>query len=171
MNGICQTCGAKAPLEWFLTTAQDRQCMAILADLPKPVAHASLHYLSLFRPVSGRALTPSKAQRVLAELKELVDRGIVQVPGKVARPCTAAIWASAIEQMNDRGPRLKLPIANHNYLRQVAWSIADEADAAMEKKRNEAELSGSLRRDQDELPNRYFDHFDKKEKSNASNQS
>lgn len=153
MNGICQTCGAKAPLEWFLTTAQDRQCMAIIADLPNPVAHAGLHYLALFRPASGRALTPSKAQRVLAELKELVERGFVQVAGQVARPCPPEIWAGAMEAMSDRSTRLKLPIANHNYLRQIAWSLADQADAATEKKQVDVERSASI-------GNRYFDHAD-----------
>lgn len=36
---------------------------------------------------------------------------------------------------------------NHNYLRQVAWQLADEADAKGERKRNEDEKNGALVRE------------------------
>lgn len=120
--------------------------MAIIAALPQPVAGACLHYLALFRPESGRALTPAKAQRLLAELQELTERRIVAVAGRVARPCPPNLWAAAMEQMVDRRVQLRVPLANHNYLRQIAWGLADAADAAAETKRNEAERSGNYTR-------------------------
>lgn len=33
---------------------------------------------------------------------------------------------------------------NHNYLRQVAWQLADEADAKGEKQRNTDALTGAM---------------------------
>jgi hypothetical protein len=140
MKGVCQTCGATAPLEWFLTTAQDRACMAVIARLPRDVAHQALHYLALFRPESGRSITPARAQKLLTELEALVSTGYVQVSGKVARPCPPTIWSQAMEQMMAKRDRLG-QLKNHNYLRQVAWPLADAADAASERRVVEAERS------------------------------
>jgi hypothetical protein len=120
--------------------------MAIIAELPREVAHVVLHYIALFRPASGRSVTPAKAQRLLGGLKELVDRRLVQVPGQVARPCLPSMWGQAIEEMLDRRDRLTLPLKNHNYLRQVAWPIADKADATREVRRNRDEATGNFTR-------------------------
>jgi len=150
MKGICQTCGATAPIEWFLTTTKDRQCMQVLSELPQAVSHQCLHYLVLFKPRSGRAMTAAKAQRVLTELKTIVETGFVKVKGRVGRPCPPAIWALAMEQMVERRDQLDLPLENHNYLRKVAWGLADKADYQKEKKRIKAEQSGGITRPQEE---------------------
>lgn len=136
MKGICPDCGAIASLTCFAATAGDRQCMAVIAELPREVSAVVLNYIGLFRPGTGRAVTPNKAQRLLVELRELLDRRYVVTTGKVARPCPPAIWAQAMEQMLDNRERLRLPMKNHNYLRQVAWPLADAADAAGEKNSN-----------------------------------
>ena len=61
MKGMCQTCGTVAPLEWFLNEPVSRQAMTVLAELPKEIQEHVFHYLALFRPASGRSLTPKKA--------------------------------------------------------------------------------------------------------------
>ena len=82
MNGICQTCGTVAPIEWFLSETEHRQICGILVDIPKDVEKLVFHYLGLFRPVTGRAIQVKKAARLLTEIKQLVASGHVQVDRK-----------------------------------------------------------------------------------------
>jgi hypothetical protein len=133
MNGTCQTCGTVAPIEWFLSETEHRQLAGLLVKLPKDVEKVVLHYLGLFRPVKGRALQARKATRLLAEISALVATGHVQIDRRVARPCPPAIWAQAMEQMVERRDRLTIPMPNHNYLKTIAWDLADQADARAEK--------------------------------------
>lgn len=144
MNGVCQTCGAVAPLEWFLVDGKYKQCLVVMADLPREVAPAAVRYFALFRPASGRAMSADKALRLLEEIAALVGAGYVQVDNLVARPCPPRIWAEAMDQMR-QSPKLRLPMKNHNYLRQVAYDRADAADAAAERKRNEDAVAGQGR--------------------------
>jgi hypothetical protein len=48
-----------------------------------------------------------------------------------------------MEQMREN-PKLRLPMKNHNYLKSVAYDLADAADAAVERRRNEDERSGAV---------------------------
>ena len=48
--------------------------------------------------------------------------------------------------MSERRDSLRLPLKNHNYLRQIAWTIADQDDAKAEAGRNEREATGNHRR-------------------------
>lgn len=136
MNGICQTCGTVAPIEWFLSEAEHRQICAILVELPKDVQTVVFHYLGLFRPVTGRAIQAKKATRLLTELRQLVIAGHVQIDHKVARPCPPRTWAMAIEKMVEQRDRLNLPMPNHNYLQKIAYDLADQADYQTEKKQH-----------------------------------
>lgn len=142
MKGVCQSCGAVAPLEWFLADGKYKQCLAVMATIPREVAPVTVRYLGLFRPASGRAMSPDKTVRILGEIAALVTAGHVQVKGKVARPCQARIWAEAMEQMLVQRDALDLPMASHVYLLKVAYGLADVADAGAERKVREAEQSG-----------------------------
>lgn len=133
MNGTCQTCGTVAPIEWFLAEAEYRQICAALIELPKDVQAVVFHYLGLFRPVTGRAIAAKKAGRLLAEIRAMVATGYVQIDKKAARPCPPRIWAKAIEQMAERRDRLNLPMPNHNYLKSIAYDLADVEDAKAER--------------------------------------
>lgn len=131
--GICQCCGFIAPMESFLAETEHRQLSAVLIELPKDVQGVAFHYLSLFRPSKSKAVQVKKAVRLMGELRDLVKTGHVQVKGRVARPCPPRIWVQAIEKMIEQRDRLNLPMPNHNYLLQVAWDLADSADAQGEK--------------------------------------
>jgi hypothetical protein len=136
MNGTCQTCGTTAPIEWFLSETEHRQLCAVLVELPKDIQRVIFHYLGLFRPVTGRAIQAKKAARLLAEIKALVIAGHVQVDRKPARPCPPQIWAMAMEQMIERRDRLSIPMPNHEYLKKIAYDLADQADSQAERTRN-----------------------------------
>jgi len=47
--------------------------------------------------------------------------------------------------MVERSATLLRPLKNHNYLRQVVWQLADQADAQQEQKVRHGEVSGSLK--------------------------
>lgn len=142
MKLVCPECGATGSAAMFTNDAEIREVLAAIVKLPAPVVGAILPYLSLFRPES-RALSWKKARRLVVELAALVAANSVQIQGKPARPCAAYMWAEAMEAMVARRYRLQLPLKNHNYLKTVAWPIADAADADIERKRNEAEKTGS----------------------------
>lgn len=132
LNGVCQVCGTIAPIEFFLSEPEHRKFSVIVAELPREVAPLLYHYLSLFKSDSGKAMQIRKATRLATEMKELLASGYVQVDRRVARPCSPRIWALAIEQMIERRDRLTLPMPNHNYLKTIAWDLADKADAKQE---------------------------------------
>ncbi|MFZ5775086.1 MAG: hypothetical protein ACOY3Z_06345 [Thermodesulfobacteriota bacterium] len=142
MRLICPGCGLTASAEAWLNDAEARELLLAVATMPAPLPEAVLPYLGLFRPES-RALTWKKAGKLVAELAAITGSGYVQVQGKPARPCPPRIWTTAMEQMVARRDRITRPMPNHNYLRLVAWQLADEADAQGERQRNEDAMSGA----------------------------
>lgn len=143
IEGVCPTCLTVASLELFLCHGKYKQCNVVFARLPRDVAYTAVRYLSLFRPASGRAMSPDKALRLLEEIEKLVGSGYVQIERRPARKCSPAIWAEAMDRMRDN-PKLRCPMPNHNYLRDVAYDLADKADADREKKTVEAERGGNM---------------------------
>jgi hypothetical protein len=139
----CPSCGATHSAEGWENDLAAREAMAALVALPAPVAKGCLGYLGLFRP-TRRALTWKKAKSITQDLATLVSPGWVQVQGKPARPCPPHIWAQAMEQMTGRTD-LTRPLKNHNYLRQIAWQLADQADAGREQQQRQQVLSGEQR--------------------------
>ena len=142
MKLTCPACGAVASAEAWENDMVIREAFLVITSLPHPIPRVLLSYLSLFRP-GQRALGWKKALRLTREISSLVAAGHVQVKGKVARPCPPHLWAQAMEQMAERRVSLSLPLKNHNYLRQVAYHIADREDAARETMVRTSELSGS----------------------------
>lgn len=138
---ICSCCGAQGSFELFTTDAEAKKAEAKIATFPQPTAAAIPGYLGLFRP-DKRALSWRKANSVLESLHALVSVGYVQVKGRSDRDCSPAIWAQAMDDMVARRDRLTRPMPNHNYLRQVAWQLAETADLQAERKVREAEQSG-----------------------------
>lgn len=149
MRGVCQTCGANAPLEWFAAEALGRQTTAVMLTLPKDIQGQILHYLALFRPATGRGLAPKKALRLVTEIRDLVRLGYVSRQGCPDRNCPPHIWATAMEIMISQRDGLSLPMPNHNYLKKIAWDHADQADAAQERSQIENERSGTVTRSSD----------------------
>lgn len=141
MKLICPGCGATASAEAMTNDEAARKTLAVICQMQPPLPVIVLPYLSLFRPEKS-ALGWAKALRLAQELAELVGKGWVQVEKKPARRCQARIWAQAMEEMLARRDKLTRPMPNHNYLRDVAYTIADREDAAQEKKTVEAERAG-----------------------------
>ena len=132
MKLVCPGCGAIVSAECWLNDELSRSTLSVVAGLPAPLPKSILGYLSLFRPLQS-GLTWKKALRLTDEIKELTGKGYVNVQVKVDRDCPPRIWCQAMDQMVERRIRLGLPLKNHNYLRQVAWQLADQEDAQAEK--------------------------------------
>lgn len=149
MRLICPSCGAIASADVWQQDATIRQCLQIVAEMPSYVSRHVLAYLGCFRPAgSTHGLKWPKTYRLLLELKELVEQTYISWDRKPARPNQAKFWAQGIELVLERlnQGRLKLPLENHNYLRAIAYDIADQADRAGENARNQAIIDGSAPR-------------------------
>jgi len=103
-----------------------------------------LNYLALFRP-EKTALSWSRALTVAKDLHALVSAGTIQIEKKVARPCSPQQWVAGIEEMLARRDRLRLPMKNHNYLREIVYEAADRTDAKNEAAYHRAAQSGNVR--------------------------
>ena len=141
-DGKCSRCGFKAPMISFYNEANDGRISAAIIKLPPQVQNNYYPYLSLFRPKSGCAVRAEKAERLTNELAELVNKGYVSQKHQVDRPCPPRIWAQAMEQMMERAGSLTLPMPNHNYLRTIAWDLANKEDAGKEKTNRQYEAQG-----------------------------
>ena len=132
MKLICPGCGATASAESWLNDISCRETLLIISRLPSPLPKTTLGYFSLFRP-GQRALGWKKALRLAGEIEQLVSRGFISIKGQVDRNCSPRIWAQAMEQMVEQRDRLNLPMPNHNYLKKVAYDLADQADYKREQ--------------------------------------
>lgn len=132
MRLVCPSCGAAASAGAWENDAEARAAMAIIADLPRGVAAHALGWLALFRPRS-RSLTWKRANRLLEELSVQVHAPEISWGQSVPRPNHPQAWAQAMERLLARPPK-ELPLAGHNYLRRMVYAIADEMDAARERK-------------------------------------
>lgn len=132
MKLVCPSCGTTASAEIWSNDATCREAILAIASLPAPLHLSTLRYLTLFRPVKT-ALSWKKVLRIVGEVNALAQAGYVSIQGQIDRNCPARIWASAMDEMLERQTAIKRPLKNHNYLRQVAWGLADADDKAQEK--------------------------------------
>lgn len=144
MKLTCPCCGAVASAEAWQNDLEARAVLAAAIKLDEPIPRQLLPYLGLFRPAE-RSLSWKRTARLIQELSRLVATGYVQVQGKPARPCPPQVWALAMEQMTERGMAISRPMGNHNYLRKVAWQLADKLDADIEARQYREERSGTAR--------------------------
>ena len=140
---ICPSCGATHSADAWENDVKIRKTLQATCTLPAEVSRVLLPYLGLFRP-EKRALTWTKSLKIIGELQQLIAQGHIQVQGKVSRPCPPRIWAQGMEQMSARTD-LSRPMKNHNYLRQIVYQLADQADAGREHQQYQNEQNGNAR--------------------------
>jgi hypothetical protein len=141
MKLICPVCRSACAAEAWAEDENIKSFMRSSAALPAGVIGCAWHYIGFFRPRSGRGLTWTRAAKLAAELAEMANGAHLSFSGRPARPNTPEFWAAAIEKMIARPPR-ELPLTNHNYLRKIAWDLADKADSAREAAQNRAIAAG-----------------------------
>lgn len=139
----CPCCGVDFPWEAGLVEADAKRLGAVLGNMEPALARAAMTYLRLFKPAKT-ALRLPKATKLLQEITDLVDAGTVCQDERtgVRRPARAATWVAGMEQMVAQAERLTLPLSSHGYLRQVVFGLADAADAAAERQREQDRRAG-----------------------------
>ena len=124
MKLTCPSCGAQASADAWASDADARRALQLVATLDRDVARLALPYLSLFRPKAGRGLFWARVCRLLEQLKLLVETPEISWGPRPHLANSPAVWARAIEKLLAQPPS-DLPLKNHNYLRVVAYEIAE----------------------------------------------
>jgi hypothetical protein len=130
MKATCPHCGTYGPVESFLTDDDAKRAVVAVGKLPGELPRLVWAYLGLHRkPGAGRALTWERVGRIVAELAGLVAEAEIQWKGQRVVPNRPEFWAQGITAMLDRDAQGKLerPLDGHNYLRAVAYEIAEKA--------------------------------------------
>lgn len=131
---MCPSCGAIHSAEAFLNDVAARECLTLLVKMKGRLPELALGYLGLFRSRNGGGLKWTKALRLLKELDALSRAETISWDGKKEYYNHITYWEGAIERLIDKPPK-QLPLENHNYLRAIAYSIADSKDARLERER------------------------------------
>lgn len=144
LPGICPSCGYHGDLEGFLVEVDARRAVARVAALDPAVGRTLPNYLRLFG-TGKRGVQLRRAVKLIDALAALIEVGTVcrDDRGDARRPATPQMWAEGMEQMIQTPPSGALK--NHNYLRTVVYSLADAADAAAERQREERARVGAHR--------------------------
>lgn len=143
IRGTCPECGFQGDVVAFFVETDARQGMAEAARLPPELASLVIRYLGLFRPPE-RALSLSKATRLIHELADAVEAGTVERRGR-AWHTTTVTWKSGLEAMLDARDRLTLPLKNHNYLYEILAGLADQIEGKAEQQVEAARSRGQHR--------------------------
>ncbi|MGH8037043.1 MAG: hypothetical protein ACREPD_04805 [Stenotrophomonas sp.] len=148
MLASCPHCAFQAEIEAFFTDDDGKRLAAIMAEVSPDCGRAVLAYLRLFKPPKT-SLRAARAVKLAREVADLVKAGTVCKDERsgIRRPATPSMWAAAIEQMLSQRDRLSLPLDSHGYLRAVVFGLADSADAAVERQREEDARKGKHLRD------------------------
>jgi len=146
MRMTCPECGAQAHLAAFFVEDDGKRLAGLFAEMEPVLGRAVLGYLGLFKPAKN-ALRLSRAVKLTQELVALVNAGTVcrDERSGVRRAATPSLWAQGIETVLTQRSSLSLPLENHNYLRAVVFGLADKADAAAERQREEDARAGRHR--------------------------
>ncbi len=144
LAGCCPSCGFAGEVEAFLIEPDAKRVIARVAALDPALGRVVAQYLRLFA-AGTRGVQLRRAVRLIDELVALVDAGTVcrDERGGVRRPASPALWAAGIEQMLANPPNG--PLQNHHYLRAVVFGLADSADAAAERQREDTARRGRHR--------------------------
>ena len=130
MKATCPTCGTYGPLESFLTDDDAKRAVVAVGALPGDLPRLCWAYLGLFRkPGGSKVLTWERVGRIVAELAAMATEPDIQWKGQRVVPNRPEFWAQGIQTMLDRDAvgKLERPLDGHNYLRAVAYEIAEKA--------------------------------------------
>lgn len=156
----CPSCGARAPIDHFLTEAKHKQAMRDALAIPPQLADIIMPYIGLFAPTSGRAMRADKLARIVRELKDLIVNGQVTKNG-ISFGAPHEAWRYGIETtLSARDSNnLELPLDDHNYMKTIVWRTARKAAGQQEhkdeeQKRQRGHASRSGQKDTEEFDQR-----------------
>lgn len=130
MKATCPVCGNYGPLENFLAQEDYKKALAVITGLPGDLPRLAVRYLAMFRkPGSDRALTGPRALKIVEGLRDLATAKEIQWKGNRVHVNSSKYWEQAVQTILDRDDqgRIERPLDGHNYLRAVAYELADKA--------------------------------------------
>jgi hypothetical protein len=141
----CPACYATFSLETAVALDAARAALSTALQMPAPLAGLLAQYLGMFRS-AGRVLAFDRAERLMAELLPMLTEQRVERAGN-SRSCPLAIWQQALERMVEHraAGKLELPLKSHGYLLEIAFGLADKAEAAAEREAEERRRTGAHR--------------------------
>lgn len=140
LKATCPECGMTGDMAAFVTQGEHNQAVAAALEMPAMLSSRIVRYLGMFRPAS-RALASAKSARLLTELKETINSGVIERKG-VTREAPLKVWVMALDQMLESPPS-GLPLSGHGYLYEVVARCADRHAGEVEKQREEQARSGA----------------------------
>lgn len=140
LKATCPECGMSGDMAAFVTQGEHNQAVAAALEMPAPLSSRIVRYLGMFRPAS-RALASAKSARLLTELKETINSGVIERKG-ITREAPLKVWIAALDQLLERPPS-NLPLSGHGYLYEVVANCADRHAGEVEKQREEQARSGA----------------------------
>lgn len=135
MKIVCPECQSQFPISAGFFDADGKKLAIALAGAEPALGRAIVQYLALHKPLKT-VLRLAKAAKLAEEVIALASAGEV-CRGGLRRPAPVSAWAQAIESMLDGRAKLRLPLSGHGYLTEVAFAIADKADALAERQTHE----------------------------------
>lgn len=130
MKASCPHCGTYGPVETFLADAEAKQICAAVYALPGDLPKLVWSYLGLWRkPGATRPMSWTRVGRIISGLRDLINEPETQWKAQRVVPNNPKYWAEAIQIVLDRDANGKLdrPLDGHNYLRAIAYEIAEKA--------------------------------------------
>lgn len=155
MRLICPACGCYGPLDTFCSDEDAKQAGVILDALPADLGRRVRTYLGYFRnPKAARVMAPSRFRRLAEELRDLVSSQDIQWDGRRILPNRPEYWARSLDDLAAReaAGKIRRPLENHNYLRAMAYGLADAGAETALREREGTLMSG--RRPEDETATR-----------------
>ncbi len=140
LKATCPECGMSGDMAAFVTQGEHNQALAAALEMPALLSSRIVRYLGLFRPAS-RALASAKSARLLNELKDVIQSGVIERKG-ITQPAPISVWLAALDQLLERPPS-NLPLKGHGYLYEVVASCAGRHGAELEKQQEAAARSGA----------------------------
>ncbi|NVE91572.1 hypothetical protein [Vreelandella titanicae] len=140
LKATCPECGMSGDMAAFVTQGEHNQALAAALEMPALLSSRIVRYLGMFRPAS-RALASAKSARLLSELKETINSGVIERKG-TTREAPLKVWVMALDQMLESPPS-GLPLSGHGYLYEVVARCADRHAGEVEKQREEQARSGA----------------------------
>lgn len=143
MKGTCPECGFQGDVIAFFVEGDARLAVAEALRVPSELGPFVLRYLALFRPPQ-RALSLSKATRLLRELADAIEEGKVERRGR-AWSAPIESWRLALRVILEQRVGLTLPLKNHHYLYEIVAGIAHQAEGVVERQTEERRQRGQHR--------------------------
>ncbi len=133
--GVCPDCGYKFTLEQALTDAAARQALGAALAIAPTLGSRIIQYMGLFSPAK-RAMRMDALANRLGELGTAIQSAEVQRDG--------SSWAAPLEYWRDglditlaARDKLRLPLADHNYLFSIVANMSQKASGQQEQKKEQ----------------------------------